>query len=147
MIDIETMGAAHVARVAQLEQQCFSNPWSERSIASEMENDLSYWLVAVEDGNVVGYVGSQTVMGESDMMNLAVDPAARRKGVAQALVNALVEGLRQQGSRCLTLEVRQSNLPARRLYEKLGFVTVGRRHNYYFHPREDGLILRKEWRI
>lgn len=142
---IERMNQAHVIQVAALEKLCFSDPWSEKSIASELDNELSCWLVALEDGTLAGYVGSQTVMGESDMMNLAVAPEQRRRGVARALVKALVEELRLQGSHSLTLEVRVSNLPARKLYDALGFVQVGRRPNYYVHPREDGLILRKEW--
>ena len=90
-------------------------------------------------------MGSQTVLDESDMMNLAVDPAFRRRGIARALVCALIEQLRKMGSRCLTLEVRASNESAQALYACLGFVQVGRRKNYYHHPKEDALILRKEW--
>lgn len=144
-MNIVEMTADHVIQIAQLERECFSDPWSQNSIASELENPLSYWLVAMAGNVVAGYVGSQTVLGESDMMNLAVHPEFRRQGVAQDLVQALIDGLNQRGSHCLTLEVRASNAPARKLYEKLGFVQVGIRPNYYQHPREDGLILRKEW--
>ena len=140
---IENMTAAHVAPIARLEKQCFSDPWSEKSIATELECRLSCWLVAVEADTVIGYVGSQTVIDESDMMNLAVHPDHRRKGVAEALVDALCAALRQKGSKALTLEVRVSNKPAISLYEKLGFGQVGRRPNYYRNPREDALILRK----
>ncbi len=144
---IETMKSHHVAQIADLEKICFSDPWSENSIASELQNKLSLWLVALEGENVAGYIGSQTVLGETDMMNVAVHPDFRRKGMGEKLVNALVENLRQQGSRCLTLEVRASNLPAIALYEKQGFQEIGRRKNYYRNPREDALILRKEWEI
>ena len=96
---------------------------------------------------MAGYIGSQTVMDESDMMNVAVHPDFRRKGIAEALVNALVEALKSKGSRCLTLEVRASNVPAITLYGKLGFSEIGRRKNYYRNPREDALILRKEWEL
>lgn len=135
----------HVAQVAALERICFSAPWSEASVAAELANPLSKWFVCVEDGAVLGYVGSQTVLGETDMMNLAVRPEDRGKGIAQGLISALVEELKRMGSRCLTLEVRASNVPAIRLYEKLGFLPVGRRPNYYRGPKEDALILRKEW--
>ena len=139
------MTVEHVPQVAELEKQCFSMPWSEKSIASELDNQLALWLVAIDGDRVVGYIGSQTVLPETDMMNVAVHAQRRREGVAEALVDALVVELKQVGSTSLTLEVRASNAPAIGLYTKLGFVEVGRRKNYYRDPREDALILRKEW--
>ena len=144
---IEPMNASHVPQIAQLEKRCFSDPWSENSIASELENPLSVWLVAVDGGQLIGYVGSQTVLGETDMMNLAVAPEARRQGTGRALVLALVDALTEKGSHSLMLEVRVSNAPAQKLYESLGFSQVGRRPKYYVNPREDALILRKEWSV
>ena len=145
---ITKMTENHVAQVAELEKICFgSAAWSEKSIASELKNELSYWLVAVDNDRVLGYVGSQTVLGETDMMNVAVHPDCRKQGIGQTLVNALVDGLKEKESRCLTLEVRASNAPARALYEKLGFAQMGLRKNYYRNPKEDALILRKEWQI
>ncbi len=141
---IRKMNLGDVAAIAELEKLCFSDPWSESSIASEVDNPLSYWLVAEIDGIVAGYVGSQTVLDASDMMNLAVSPDYRRQGIGQALVNALVEHLQQNRVIALLLEVRVSNGPAIALYEGLGFVQVGRRPKYYHNPREDALILRKE---
>ena len=144
---IEVMNSSHVVQIAALEKICFSDPWSEKSVASELDNKLAFWLVATEGDTVAGYIGSQTVMDETDMMNVAVHPDFRRRGIAEALVNALVEQLKTMGSHCLTLEVRASNAPAIALYEKLGFAQIGRRKNYYRNPREDALILRKEWEI
>ena len=144
---IEPMNASHVPQIAQLEKRCFSDPWSEKSIASELENPLSVWLVAVDGGQLIGYVGSQTVLGETDMMNLAVAPETRRQGTGRALVLALVDALTEKGSHSLMLEVRVSNTPAQKLYESLGFSQVGRRPKYYVNPREDALILRKEWSV
>ena len=141
------MESAHVSQVAQLEKLCFSAPWSENSISSELTNPLSCWLVALDGDRVAGYVGSQTVLDESDMMNIAVDPQYRRQSIAQALVEELVKCLARKGSRCLTLEVRASNAGAIALYGKLGFVQVGLRKNYYRNPREDAMILRKEWTV
>lgn len=141
---IRRMNLEDVSAIAELEKVCFSDPWSENSIASEVENPLSYWLVAEVDGMVVGYVGSQTVLDAADMMNLAVSPDYRQQGVGQALVNALVEHLQQNKVIALLLEVRVSNAPAIALYESLGFEQVGRRPRYYHNPREDALILRKE---
>ena len=142
---IISMTADHVPSVAALEAICFSDPWSENSVASELNNPLSLWLIAVEDETVVGYVGSQTVMGETDMMNVAVHPNHRRQGVARSLIAALVQALKDLESHSLTLEVRASNEPAIALYTDLGFTEAGRRRNYYRNPKEDALILRKEW--
>ena len=144
---IVRMKECHVSAVAELEKICFSDPWSENSVASELKNKLALWLVAEEEGTVAGYIGSQTCGDESDVMNVAVHPDFRRRGIAEALVNALVTELNDIGSHCLTLEVRASNAPAVSLYEKLGFAEIGRRKNYYRNPREDALIMRKEWEI
>ena len=139
------MNKDHVSQIARLEAQCFSDPWSEKSIASELENPLSLWLVAEENGRVWGYVGSQTVLDESDMMNVAVDPGFRRQGIARALIETLIAELSKMGSRCLRLEVRVSNENARALYARMGFQQLGLRKNYYHNPKEDALILGKEW--
>lgn len=139
------MNKDHVSQIARLEAQCFSDPWSEKSIASELENPLSLWLVAEENGQVFGYVGSQTVLDESDMMNVAVDPRFRRQGIARALIETLIAELSKMGSRCLRLEVRVSNENARALYARMGFQQLGLRKNYYHNPKEDALILGKEW--
>lgn len=139
------MNKDHVSQIARLEAQCFSDPWSEKSIASELENPLSLWLVAEENGQVFGYVGSQTVLDESDMMNVAVDPRFRRQGIARALIETLIAELAKMGSRCLRLEVRVSNENARALYARMGFQQLGLRKNYYHNPKEDALILGKEW--
>ena len=141
------MTADHVSQVAELEKICFSDPWSENSITYELTNPLSLWLVAVEGDKVAGYVGSQSVMGESDMMNVAVHPDFRRQGVAEKLVLELVAALAKNDNHCLTLEVRASNVSAISLYEKLGFAQIGLRKNYYRNPKEDALILRKEWDV
>ena len=139
------MGECHVRQVAELEKLCFSDPWSENSIASELNNKLSLWLVAVECDAVVGYVGSQTVIGETDMMNIAVHPDYRKQGIGSELIRRLIGELDAKGSHSLMLEVRASNEPAISVYRNMGFEEVGRRRNYYRNPREDALILRKEW--
>ena len=143
-MELLPMQECHVAGIAALERVCFTDPWSEASIRAELHNPLSCWLVAVEGGEVCGYVGSQTVLGESDMMNLAVAPACRRQGLGRQLVERLCDALREKGSTCLMLEVRRSNEAALALYAAAGFRQIGVRPNYYFHPKEDALILRKE---
>ena len=143
MIKILPMNETHVAAVAALEKVCFTDPWSESSVAYELRNPLSLWLVAEEDDRLVGYIGSQTVPPESDVMNVAVLPECRRRGIAEQLILELCRLLAENGNETLTLAVRASNAPAIALYEKLGFIQVGRRPNYYRNPREDAHILRK----
>ena len=142
--EITTMEAADIPQVAAIEKACFSDPWPESVLAQELENELSLWLVAKDGDTVLGYVGSQSVLDEADMMNLAVCAQTRRQGIGRALVLALCARLHEKGITSLTLEVRESNESAIRLYESLGFAQVGRRPNYYFHPKEDARILRKD---
>ena len=141
------MNESHVAAVAELEKRCFSDPWSVNSISSELTNQLSLWVVAMDGERLVGYVGSQSVLGWADMMNIAVDPDYRRLGIGRRLVEELEARLKENKVTCLTLEVRASNEGAIALYDQLGFVSVGRRPNYYRNPKEDALILRKEWQL
>ena len=147
MIRYEKMEQSHVPQIAALETVCFSDPWSENSIAGELDNRLSLWLVALDGEKVVGYVGSQTVLGETDMMNIAIDPDYRRQGIARQLIEKLIEVLKGRGSHSLMLEVRAGNAPAIALYESMGFTVAGKRPNYYRNPKEDAWILRKEWQI
>ena len=106
------MDETHIPAVAEMEKLCFSDPWSINSITSELNNPLSLWLVAMDGDKLVGYVGSQSVLGWSDMMNLAVLPDYRRQGVGEGLVKELIKKLQEQSNTCLTLEVRSSNAPA-----------------------------------
>ena len=147
MIEIVLMNESHVAPIAQIEKLCFSDPWSENSIAYELTGRLSYWLVALDGGEVVGYIGSQSVLGESDMMNVAVHPDYRRRGIGRELVTELINALKEKGVYSLALEVRASNAPAIALYEQMGFAQVGVRPNYYRSPKENALIMRKELAI
>lgn len=140
---IRKMRLEDVSAIANLEQICFSDPWSETSIKSELNNPLSYWLVADDNGTIAGYVGSQSVLDSADMMNIAVAPEYRRRGVGRMLINNLISYLQEQKVIALLLEVRVSNMAAISLYQKFGFEQVGRRPRYYHSPREDALIFRK----
>ena len=106
------MNENHIAHIAALEKICFSDPWSENSISSELSNQLSLWIVALDDDHVVGYIGSQSVLDGADMMNIAVHPNYRRIGGAQELVERLIMTLKEKGVVSLMLEVRASNGPA-----------------------------------
>jgi len=147
MMEYLLMNESHILPISELEKRCFSDPWSVNSITSELNNPLSLWVVAMDGDRLAGYVGSQTVLGWADMMNLAVAPEYRRLGVGEKLVTQLVKRLRDNQATCLTLEVRESNIPAIALYRKMGFTEVGRRPNYYHNPKEDALILRKEFDV
>lgn len=146
-IKIVPMEEAHILPISAMEQKYFSAPWSENCVRGELTNPLSLWLVALTEQSVVGYIGSQAVLGEADIMNVAVEDRFRRCGIARMLLNELQEKLRAQGVYCLTLEVRASNEAALSLYYSLGYTQVGRRPNYYQRPKEDALILRKEWTV
>ena len=147
MISYERMKLEHIPAVALLERENFSLPWSENAIGEELDRPLSLWLVAVDGEEVVGYIGSQIVPDEADMMNVAVREDHRRMGIGRELVSRLISCLQEQGVRSLSLEVRVSNAPACALYESMGFSVVGRRPNYYQRPKEDAFILRKEWQL
>ena len=136
------MTAAHLPQVAALEKICFpTDPWSEELFRAALECPGTVLLAAAEeDGAVLGYAVLSAVLDEGSLDNIAVAPHCRRRGVADALLSALTDFGRTSLS-VLFLEVRSSNLPAIALYEKHGFVPVGRRKNYYESPREDALLM------
>jgi ribosomal-protein-alanine N-acetyltransferase len=127
----------HIAAIARLEEQCFSEPWPEDMISRLRER----FFVAVEAGRLLGYGALSTVLDEGSLDNIAVDPACRRRGVAQRLLEALITQGQAQTLAFITLEVREHNEPAIGLYEKNGFQVVGRRKNYYEKPREDAILM------
>ena len=147
-MQIMPMQQRHVAEIAALEAANFSAPWDAASIRAELGNPLALWLTAEDGaGAVLGYVGSQSCFEDTDILNVCVSPAARRRGIAEALMLELEARLAPRGVEKITLEVRSSNEPAIRLYEKLGYARVGVRKGYYEKPREDALILQKELRL
>ena len=143
-MEIIKMSKLHLGPIVELEKICFNDPWTMPMLEPELSNPLSLWFVAVENGCVIGYIGSQTVLDAADMMNVAVAPQYRRQGIAEQLVLSLVSALRDDKVKFLSLEVRVSNMPAISLYEKLGFQQVGLRPGYYRNPKEDAIIMRKE---
>lgn len=139
-ITVCAMAAHHIAALADLEQQCFSQPWSAEGLAEELRNPHAVFLVAEADRETVGYVGMHHVGDEGFITNVAVSAAARRQGVARALLHALVDYGRQHNLYRLTLEVRVSNMPAITLYESLGWKRDGVRPGFYSYPVEDGAV-------
>lgn len=140
-ITITAMKPEHVERLAEIETECFSMPWSYEALAEELSNPLAVFLVALCDGEIAGYVGMTQVIDEGYMANLAVTEAYRRRGVAHALLERLMEHAEEQKLSFITLEVRRSNEAAQKLYESFDFKVEGERKEFYVNPVEDGLIL------
>ena len=145
-VRIVPMTADHLDEVAELERICFSTPWSRNMLAEELDNALSAFLVALdEEENVVGYAGLQVILDEGYIANIAVRPDRRRQGIAGKLLQVFLDFAQGNRLAFLSLEVRASNYDAIALYGSRGFRSVGRRKNYYEHPREDALIMTKEF--
>ena len=139
------MTEEHIPQIAQLENACFSRPWSENALREELWNDSAVIIVAeAEDGTVLGYAGLQTVLDEGYIENVAVLESCRRQGVASELLEAFIR-FAQAKLAFLTLEVRASNAPAIALYTKHGFREVGRRKDYYDDPREDAILMTRKF--
>lgn len=146
-VRIVPMTADHLDEVAELERVCFSVPWSRNMLAEELDNALSAFLVALDgQDRVVGYAGVQVVLDEGYITNIAVRPDCRRQGVAGKLLQVFLDFARGNRLAFLTLEVRASNYDAIALYGSRGFRSAGRRKNYYEHPKEDAIIMTKEFR-
>ncbi len=139
------MEEVHVARVAEIAAECFSEPWSERAYRSELQNPQAITMVALEDGAVVGFVNAAFAADQVDLNTVAVTAAARKRGIGRALLQAL-EAWVADFAAAIFLEVRESNAPAQALYAAMGYTQVGRRPRYYHEPDEDGLLLRKPLR-
>ena len=146
-VRIVPMTHEHLDEVAALERACFADPWSRNMLAEELDNAMSAYLVALDtgDGSVVGYAGLLVVADEGYITNVAVRPESRRGGVAGALLDVFVNFAEGNQLAFLTLEVRASNYGAIALYGSRGFRGVGRRTNYYEHPREDAIIMTREF--
>lgn len=139
LIDIEPMTAAHVDRMEEIERLSFSVPWSRELLEAELTNPYVFYLVALSEGDVAGYIGIESVLDEGRVLNIAVHPIYRRRGIGCALMSAALEIC--GGLESLTLEVRESNSPAIALYSGFGFKPVGKRRSYYEKPTEDALLM------
>ena len=145
-VRIVPMNADHLDEIAELERICFSTPWSRNMLAEELDNACSAFLVAEDDaGKVAGYAGIQVVLDEGYITNVAVRPECRRNGIAGKLLQVFLDFGQANHLAFLTLEVRASNYDAIALYGSRGFRSVGRRKNYYEHPKEDAIIMTREF--
>ena len=130
--------------IAELERECFSSPWSENAILESASADTSFFVFA-ENESILGYAGLQIVLDEGYVTNIAVTKTARGKGIGKALVEALVNLSKNKNLAFISLEVRESNLPAISLYKKFGFEDKGKRKAFYSNPTEDAIIMTKEF--
>ncbi len=138
---VSKMTAEDVPAAAALDGRLFSGEcWSEEDFYASLRDPSRLFFTAYEGEQFLGCCGLQQSFEQGDVLTVGVDPDQRRKGVGSALLNALIEAFRQQGGLTLFLEVRASNTPARRLYEKFGFRQISVRRSYYQQPLEDGLV-------
>ena len=140
--EIADVSLEHIAEINELEKLCFSLPWSRQALISQLPDDMHMFIAAIgDDGQVLGYVGMMYVLDEGYISNVAVSPEHRRLGIADALINALIDRADEKDLSFVTLEVRKSNVPAIELYIKNGFSEVGLRKNYYTKPTEDAILM------
>lgn len=132
--------------VAEIERNNFSEPWSEQSFAEELENELSICYVEKYLDKPVGYVCAQIIPPEAFLCTIASDNNLRRRGIGKRLVNYLSDYCEYKRCDSLSLEVRVSNTPAQKLYEKAGFENLGVRKNFYSKPTEDAYIMTKYYK-
>lgn len=140
-LNIFYMSEYHLDAVSQLEKACFSRAWSKEALTSELDNPNACFLVAEENGKVLGYIGCIFVCGEGSITNVAVSPLHRRRGIGSLLISELIENAKKEQIKALFLEVRCSNFTALELYKKHGFSICGRRKNFYRDPVEDAYIM------
>jgi len=144
-IEVDAMRLDDLPQVQLIEHASFTTPWPPHAYRSELEsNRLATYLVARAEGAVVGYAGVWLMVDEAHITTFAVDPRWRRQRIGERLLLAVLDVARDRRAREATLEVRLSNLPARRLYEKYGFRPVGLRPRYYSDDHEDALIMTTE---
>lgn len=141
-IHIIPMTENEIEGIAELEKECFGSPWSAQSLKDELSNEGARFFAAVENGEVLGYIGCILVCGEGSITNVAVRKKARRKGIASQLLKALIEALKKEGAESVFLEVRVSNDAAQKLYEKFGFLVCGERRDFYKNPTENAYIMK-----
>jgi len=139
VMEIRAMTPSDVPAVSELEQLVYPEPWSEKVFNDELAQPSRVYLLALDDGEVIGYAGLMVVFEDAHITTMSVAPAARGSGVGQRMMMKLVDAAIAAEAEHLTLEVRMSNDPAQALYRKFGFAPVGVRKDYYLN--EDALIM------
>lgn len=129
--DIIAAAAKDAAELEKLEKRCFSEPWSEKSLAEEILHPDAIVLTAQSCGGMLGYIAMRDISGEAELMRVAADPDCRRLGIGKALLETALLICEKRGVTAVHLEVEDGNAPAMALYEKTGFTVDGRREKYY----------------
>ena len=140
-VTVRDADAGDISEIARLERECFSQPWSEKSLSEELELADSVLLAAIRGGELAGYIGMQHTGITGYITNVAVFEKHRRHGVASTLLRALMERARALGESEITLEVRSKNEGAIKLYETAGFENIGKRPGFYTEPADDAVIM------
>ena len=141
MINIRRMDIMDSRAVAELEKECFSQPWSEQGFLDAIAMEENIFLVAEENGEICGYIGMYLSLDEGEITNVAVSSTKRGAGIGGMLLQKSIELARQKSIVQIVLEVRVSNQPAIHLYEKYGFEHCGIRKGFYEFPKEDAKIM------
>lgn len=141
MTIVREMTPEDIAAVYEVEAASFHNPWMKASFEDELRQSQTDYLVAEDEGKIVGYIGIWDVLGEGNITNVAVAPAYRRQGIGRLLIESLL--LRHPDLKAVYLEVRESNTAARKLYEAFGFEAYAVRSGYYRNPHEDAVCMRR----
>ena len=140
-ITYRAMTEPDVKRVSELEKICFRTPWSYNSILGELSNSVAFYIVALDGDEICGYAGEWIMFDEAHMTNIGVEPAHRQRGIAREMIIRLMQEALRRGAERMTLEVRENNHTAQRLYASLGFAYAGMRKRYYSDTGENALIL------
>lgn len=138
---IRDMKEADLLEVCRIEQEIFSDPWNYEDFKGSYLSENNSYLIAEVDGEIAGYCGYWGVADEGYIYNVAVREEYRRQQIGYQMLSELIRQAKDRGITALTLEVRQSNEAARRLYERLGFVNAGTRKDFYTKPKEDAVIM------
>ena len=143
---VRKMEEKDLDRIMEIEQDCFTTPWSREAFLLEItKNELARYIVAEIDGIVAGYGGIWMIVGEGHITNIGVESKYRRLGVGNKILEGLIEASRDTEVMSMTLEVSESNIAAQKLYKKYGFVDYGKRPNYYSDDNEDAIIMWKKF--
>lgn len=138
---IENANSLNIDDILEISKECFSVPWSRKSVQNEFENNPAFYLIAKVDEKIVGFGGYWVIFDEAHITNIAVLPSYRRLSIGSIILEAMIQNAKSKGVVDMTLEVRKGNIKALKLYSKHNFKEEGRRPDYYSDPKEDALIM------